>query len=185
MRSMTGFGRGNGQADGREMTVEVRSVNARYLDINCRMPHALSRLDGAVRRLIGEALKRGKVDLYLNYKNVREDRNQLQVDTQLAQNYVMALEALSLKLEMENTAGLVDVVGFPGIFTMHEMEEDIPAVNELLETVLMEALGDLILMREKEGKNIAVDLTEKMAIIEKAVAVVEMSAPQIDRKSVV
>lgn len=73
MRSMTGYGRGSAQIDGRQMTVELKSVNHRFLDVAFRMPRSLSFLEEEARRILGERLARGHVDVYISYQNLRED----------------------------------------------------------------------------------------------------------------
>ena len=87
MRSMTGYGRRQVSRDGREMTVEVKTVNHRFLDISCRLPRALSFAEDAVRKQIGAALKRGHADVNVTYLNLRQDARQVRVDEGLARQY--------------------------------------------------------------------------------------------------
>ena len=91
MRSMTGYGRRQVSRDGREMTVEIKTVNHRFLDISCRMPRALSFAEDAVRKQIGAALRRGHVDVNVTYLNLRQDAREVRLDEGLVLQYKEAL----------------------------------------------------------------------------------------------
>ena len=94
MKSMTGYGRCHIEEDGREMTVEVKSVNHRFLDISYRLSRTLSFLDDAVRKGVSARLARGHVDVFVSYANHRQDAKEVRVDTALARAYQQALGEL-------------------------------------------------------------------------------------------
>ena len=95
MRSMTGYGRGSAQIDGRQMTVELKSVNHRFLDVAFRMPRSLSFLEEEARRVLGERLARGHVDVYISYQNLREDARTVLVDPAMLSAHKKALEEIA------------------------------------------------------------------------------------------
>ena len=95
MRSMTGYGRAFREVDGRQMTVEVKSVNHRFLDIAFRMPRNLMFLEDAARKAIGARLSRGHVDVFVTYKNLRTDARTVTVDRALFDAYASAMDALA------------------------------------------------------------------------------------------
>ena len=95
MQSMTGYGRAFVEIDGRQMTVEVKSVNHRFLDIAFRMPRNLMFLEDAARKRIGERVARGHVDVFVTYRNLRTDARVVQVDEALFNAYADALQTLS------------------------------------------------------------------------------------------
>lgn len=166
MKSMTGYGRCQIEEDGREMTVEVKSVNHRFLDISCRLPRHLSFLDDAVRKGVGAGLARGHVDVFVSYVNHREDAREVVVDTALASAYAHAFEALAVKLGKENNLSVVDYSRLPDVLRVEEREEDQNVVRALFERALGGAIDGLTRMREDEGASMQLDILEKLDNIE-------------------
>ena len=103
---MTGYGRAVETVNGREFTVEIRSVNNRYLDANIRMPRVLNLLEEAVRGRIKERLARGRVDVFIHYENLREDSKSAQVDVALLRGYLKALEVIGEESALANNVTL-------------------------------------------------------------------------------
>ena len=166
MLSMTGYGRCQIEADGREMTVEVKSVNHRFLDISFRLPRPLSFLDDAVRKGINARLARGHVDVFVNYANHRQDAREVRVDTGLAMAYKAALSQLSDAVGCQNNMAASDYARLPDVLTVEERAEDQGAVRELFCKALDGALDMLIAMREQEGESMKRDILDKAAKIE-------------------
>ena len=147
MKSMTGYGRCHIEEDGREMTVEVKSVNHRFLDISYRLSRTLSFLDDAVRKGVGARLARGHVDVFVSYANHRQDAKEVRVDTALAAAYRQALCQLAQAVGKDADVPLSDYARLPDVLTVQEKEEDQQAVRELFERALAGALDALIDMR--------------------------------------
>ena len=166
MKSMTGYGRCHIEEDGREMTVEVKSVNHRFLDISYRLSRTLSFLDDAVRKGVGARLARGHVDVFVSYANHRQDAKEVRVDTALAAAYQAALLQLADAVGKDANVPLSDYARLPDVLTVQEKEEDQQAVRELFERALSGALDALIDMREQEGERMRADILEKIANIE-------------------
>ena len=166
MKSMTGYGRCHIEEDGREMTVEVKSVNHRFLDISYRLSRTLSFLDDAVRKGVGARLARGHVDVFVSYANHRQDAKEVRVDTALAVAYQKAVAELSAALGREADLPLTDYTRLPDVLTVQEKEEDQQTVRELFERALDGALDGLVAMREQEGDRMRADILEKISNIE-------------------
>ena len=96
--SMTGFGRGRAAQDGREMTVELKSVNHRYLDLSFRMPRHISFAEDTLRTALNDSLSRGHVDVYVNYRNTRSDAKEVRIDTALLGAYLKSVKAAAAEL---------------------------------------------------------------------------------------
>ncbi len=162
MRSMTGYGRRQIIRDGREMTVEIKTVNHRFLDLSFRLPRALNFAEDPLRRQIGHMLKRGHADVSVTYLNRREDAREVRVDEVLAGQYKEAL------LKVRRAAGGEDVAisaedaawiaSQPDVLQVSVCEEDQEAVLRLLDETAREALQDVCAMRDKEGAALREDL---------------------------
>ena len=146
MRSMTGYGRAFRELDGRQMTVEVKSVNHRFLDIAFRMPRNLMFLEDAAWRVIGARLSRGHVDVFVTYRNLRTDARVVQADEALFNAYADALQQLSAASGggLRDDRTLMGVARMPEVMVVTEAEEDQQAVRALMSEALNEALDQLI-----------------------------------------
>lgn len=178
---MTGFGRATASQDGREVTVEIKTVNHRYLDLSFRMPRSFASLEDRLRKWVGEQLERGKVDVYINYRNIREDHAQVCVDTALALSYQKAIAQLSEASCLSNTLSLTQLAGYPQVLTVLEAEEDEEAVAAVLHCAVKEALKKLKKMRAAEGEQLKRDLLAKADAVETLVKTIETAAPQVEQ----
>lgn len=179
MQSMTGYGRCQLERDGRVMTVEVKSVNHRFLDISYRLPRHLTFLDDAVRRGVSAKLSRGHVDVFVNYENHRDDAREVRVDTALACAYQKAIGELSAALGCAGGLSVLEYARMPDVLTVQEKEEDQQAVRELFDEALSTALCELIAMREREGESMKRDMLEKLSRIETLRNEIAQRAPQV------
>ncbi len=162
MRSMTGYGRRQMSRDGREITVEVKTVNHRFLDLSCRLPRSLSFAEDAVRKQIGQTLRRGHADVNVNYMNLRQDAREARLDEGLAAQYAEALKKLRVMVGKDDTLRDEDaafIAAQPDVIQVTVREEDQEAVLSLLRDTLEAALSDVNAMRQKEGDALKADLT--------------------------
>ena len=179
MKSMTGYGRCQIERDGREMAVEVKTVNHRFLDISCRLPRHLLFLEDAMRKGVSARLARGHVDVFVSYTNHREDAREVHVDTALALAYRSAYQALGEALGKSNEISLVEYARMPDVMRVEERAEDQDAVRELFLEALDGALCALCEMREMEGANMRLDILEKIGAIEAIREVIAQRAPSV------
>ena len=141
---MTGFGRSNIELDGRRISLELKSVNHRYLDLNIRLPRALSQCEELVRTKLKQKLDRGHVDVYIYYKNMREDAKQITIDKGLAMAYFDALKEIKLLTSARNDITTSKIAKMNDVLIINESEEDEKALNDLLLKALDEALAGLV-----------------------------------------
>ena len=181
MRSMTGYGRRQVTLNGREMTVEIKTVNHRFLDIAIRMPRSLGFLEEAIRRRLGGALKRGHADVFVAYRNLREDFREVAVDEALLCAYQKALKKTERLTGAKNDMKLSKYALLPDVLQVTEKEEDQEAVLALLDQVMGEALEDVKLMRVREGNALRADLVFHLGALEELVKSIAGKAPDVPR----
>jgi len=165
MNSMTGYGRGAASADGREVTVELKSVNHRYLDVGLRLPRHLTFLEDTLRTILSQQLSRGHVDIFVNYRNTRSDARSVQVDAALLQAYTAAARSANEALQLPDDLTLATVLRMPGVTEIMEAEEDQQAVIDLVSQATQEAVVQLKQMRAREGARLHQDLNARLDTI--------------------
>lgn len=155
IRSMTGYGRAKQVRNGRTITVEVRSVNNRYLDCTVKMPRAFIFAEDALKSLVQKSVSRGKIDVFVTVESAGAEESVVVVNESLAKSYVSALE--TLKGLIGNAAGanysVTDLARMPDVLTVTKAEEDLEALSEDLCAVLGEALKHYTAMREPRGRS--------------------------------
>lgn len=164
--SMTGFGRGKATKDGREMTVELKSVNHRYLDLSFRMPRHISFAEETLRSALSDTLSRGHVDVYVNYSNTRSDARTVKIDTGLLSAYLSSVNEAAKELKVENDMTLSLALRLPDVTSIAEADEDDAAVKALAEEAVRNAMNELINARRGEGERLANDLGIRLNTVE-------------------
>lgn len=159
MQSMTGYGRYRACCDGRELTLELKAVNHRFLDITFRLPRNLLFLEDALREQINKSdLRRGHVDVFVTYQNTRTDARDVRIDAALLEAFNLALETVKKPLEDCRRATTAEVLNLSGALTISQADEDTEAVTALALEAFEGAVEALTAMREREGKHLADDL---------------------------
>lgn len=182
IRSMTSFGRSNSEeGKKRVFTVEMKSVNSRYLDVNIRMPKSIISLEEEIRKMISNSLNRGKVDVFINIKNYNEGVGVPKVDINLAQGYLQCLKEIEEKLNIKNDISVMQIARFPEVITMIEEEDKIDEIWEELKPLISSSLDMMINMREVEGEKLKEDILIKINQIEELVSKVEEFADSIPK----
>lgn len=176
MLSMTGYGRAMREIDGRQLTVELKSVNHRFLDLSFRMPRNLMFLEDDARKLIGARLSRGHVDVFMTYRNMRSDARSVQVDRALFDAYAGALSVLT-DSGVQDDRSLMSIARLPDVLVVTEAEEDQDALRALLAEALGAALDALMDMRRREGAEMKRDLAFRTDCIEEMTRAVEERYP--------
>ena len=175
--SMTGFGRATAQADGREITIELKSVNHRYLDVGYRMPRQISFLEDVFRAELSEQLSRGHVDVYVNYRNLRTDSKTVEIDKALLSAYLESAKSAAEEFSLEDDITLTSAMRFQDVVTVISAEEDREALISLVKEALSLAISELKKMRAVEGVRLAEDLLNRLDTINIITEHIEKRAP--------
>lgn len=178
VRSMTGYGRARQERNGRNITVEVRSVNNRYLDCTVKMPRAYIFAEDAMKALVQKSISRGKVDVFVTVDAVSADQTVVQVNEPLARSYYSALSRLQEMFSLEDELTSVTLAKFPDVLTVTKAEEDLEMISADICAVLEEALAAHRAMRSVEGEKLYQDIAGRADTIETVVAKVEERSPQ-------
>lgn len=179
MQSMTGYGRRQLNVEGREMTVEIKTVNHRFLDLSFRLPRNLGFLEEVIRKALSSSLKRGHADVLIAYSNTRGDAREVQVDKPLLSAYRHALKIAARRTGAKNDIKLSHYVQFPDVLTVREREEDQQAVAELAGKALALALEDVKAMRSREGEALSRDLAAHLTLLETLAGQIAQRAPAV------
>ncbi|MGI6192647.1 MAG: YicC/YloC family endoribonuclease [Christensenellales bacterium] len=177
--SMTGFGRAVANQDGREFTVELKSVNHRFLDISVRLPRSVSFVEDAIRKVLTEKLSRGHVDVYVNYKNTRSDARTVSVDKNLLLAYLKAGEEASEASGLPCDVTLSAALRYPDVLTVTEAEEDQQLLAQMAAEAARAAADELIRMRQQEGARLCADLLQRGETLKGIVADISERAPLV------
>ena len=180
IRSMTGYGRAGQVRNRREITVELRSVNNRYLDCAVKMPHLYLFAEDALKKTVQRRVSRGKVDVFITVDASAADTVTAKVNRELAAQYAAALRELSEIVGTDLTGQLL--TRFPDALTVTKDESDAEAVTADLCAVLEEALEAFQAMRAKEGEKLAEDIGARLDTIERLTAEVETRSPETVRE---
>ena len=174
--SMTGFGRATVASDGREITIELKSVNHRYLDLAFRMPRHIGFIEDVLRQLLSEQLSRGHVDIYVNY---RMDARTVVIDEALMGAYLTAARKAAAQYELKDDISLSTAMRFPDVTDVIEAEEDRDAVAALAREAALRAVTALKRMRAGEGERLCNDLLNRVTTVESIAAKIDTRAPLV------
>ena len=178
VKSMTGYGRARATRNLRDITVEIRSVNNRFLDCTVKMPRMYAFAEAAVKARVQKAVSRGKVDVFITVDATAADTVQVSVNTALAAQYAEALRALAAVCGAEERVTPEQLARFPDVLTVTKAEEDLETVSEDLCAVVDEALDAYNAMRAVEGAKLAEDIGGRLSTIEGLVAQVVERSPE-------
>lgn len=177
IRSMTGYGRKEASGEAGHFTIEIRSVNNRYIDVQVKVPRGLSLLELRVKKAVQERCSRGRFDVMVTRNNDREKATRLVVDDVLAAQYVGILRDLKTRYGLAGEVDLSLVAGIQNIITMTEVSEDLEAIGVLLAGGLAAALDELDRMRQDEGAALVRDITGRINAIEAMVRAIAAQSP--------
>lgn len=172
IKSMTGFGRGKYENEGRYYTVEIKSVNHKYSDITVKLPRFLNVFEDKIRKTISNSISRGKVDVLVTFENYSNHGNNIHFNTELAKEYVKCLEELAKETEIEYNVNVVDIFKMPEIFKIQEVANEEIIGTELMITV-NEALEKFIEMRQNEGQKLIEDIEKRILFVQDKVTEIE------------
>lgn len=178
VKSMTGYGRARETLNGRDITVEVRSVNNRYLDCTVKMPRTYVFAEDAVKTRVQKAISRGKVDVFVTIDTTAADVSVVAVNEPLARSYYEALMKLKETFSLDGEITPMSLAKFPDVLTVTRAEEDLETVAADICVVLEQALQAYNAMRAVEGERLADDISTRVTTIESVVSKVEERSPQ-------
>ncbi|MBR2653556.1 MAG: YicC family protein [Lachnospiraceae bacterium] len=179
VKSMTGFGHAEAVSEKRKLTVEMKSVNNRYLDVNIRMPKKFSAFEAQIRNVLKEFVSRGKVDVFISEETFAEGAGEVVLNTALAKQYMDACNSISNELGIDGQVKITDIARFPDVITVREPETDEDELWAEIESVVRACTEKFNAARIAEGERLRADLTEKLHQMESNVAYIEEHEPQI------
>ncbi len=172
IKSMTGFGRAKYENEGRTYTVEIKSVNHKYSDINIKLPRFLNYMEDKIRKTISKAISRGKIDVFISFENYSNKGTNIKINRELAKQYLKELKELADETGIDFKLNVVDVSKFPEILKIEDDDNEEIIEEEVLIAV-KEALDKFINMRELEGEKLVEDISQRVASIKNKVMDVE------------
>ena len=179
MRSMTGYGTAETMYNGKKITVEIKSVNSRYSDINVKMPRLYTFLEAPVKKAVTDLTSRGKIDVYINVDSSTDESKSVSVNVSLAKAYRDAIVSIADKTGTSPDVNAITLARLPDVLTIDSEDEDAEEMTRVVLSALEEAGRMYVKMREEEGYNMLLVLTEHLNVIESIVAIIEEHAPEI------
>lgn len=179
IKSMTGFGRCEVTDANRNFTVEIKSVNHRYLDINLKMPKKLNFFESTIRNLLKEYMERGKVDVFIAYEDDTENNFALKYNEEIAAQYLTHLKCMAETFGIENDIRVSALSRYPEVFTMEEQDMDEKELWKGLEKTIRNAAASFVESRIAEGERLKLDLCEKLDEMLSYVDFIEERSPVI------
>lgn len=173
IRSMTGYGKQNLSVEGREYQIEIKSVNHRYLDINVKIPKAISYLEETIKKEISNKIKRGKIDVFVSFENNSEEGRKIEINKQLAKLYIEQLKELAQEEKIESNIEVMDIAKIPDVLTI-KVDEENSKIKDEIKQVTQGAVTRILEMKNIEGEKISQDLLQRIRNIQSKI--VEISA---------
>lgn len=178
IKSMTGFGRCEAEINGREITVEIKSVNHRYFEFSCRAPRGYNFLDDKLKSYVNSRVSRGKIDMFVTIGASDETPSEVTVNHQLVSGYLNAMKEISETYDISNDVTVVSLSRFPEVFTVHKAAEDEEQITADVLSVAKTALDSFVSMRETEGEKMKADILSRAKTILTIVEEIEERSPQ-------
>ncbi|MCH5300017.1 MAG: YicC family protein [Ruminococcus sp.] len=178
LKSMTGFGRAEASVNGRDITVEIKSVNHRYFEFLCRTTRGYSFLEEKLKSYVAQKVSRGKIDMYVSLSSSDETGAEVTVNHQLAKAYLDAFKEIETEYNLENDVTVSCIARYPDVLTVTKAPEDEEQVLADVLQVVDVALNSFISMREAEGEKLKADILSRAETILNIVSKIEKKSPQ-------
>ncbi len=178
-KSMTGFGRGEAEAGGRQWTAEIRCVNHRYLDLKIKLPKGYAGLEEKARKTLSATLQRGRVDVLFSVTGDFSDLQKIEANSSLAGTYRNALASLGTALDLSDNTTLSQLASYPDVLVLKQQDEDLDSVWPAMEQALKKALVTCDSMRSQEGEAMAEDLLQRLDHFSSVVHEIGNSIPDL------
>lgn len=178
MKSMTGYGRARVATEGREIMVELRAVNHRYLDVGVKAPRGYGFLEEALKKAAGFRISRGKVDVFVAIADIGARETTIALNEEMARSYLEALTTLRDTLHLTDDISVMRIARMPDVLVSERLEIDAEAMTAAVLAVFEQAADDFDVMRAREGERMAADVRSRMDTIYSMVAEVEKRSPE-------
>ena len=178
IKSMTGYGSAKGTVEGLEITVELKSVNNRYLDTSVRLPRSFLFAEEAIKAAVQSHISRGKVDVFVSVDTSAAGDMTVKVNEPLLKGYIEAIRHISQEYSLENDMTAMSVSRFPDVLTVEKKDLDAEAISAGISAIADEALRDFDAMRQREGAKLRDDVLSRLETIDRLVSTVEREAPK-------
>lgn len=179
IKSMTGYGRAEAVLQGRNIVVEAKSVNHRFLEISLRLPSALFPLEMEFKKKVGERFKRGRIEIFIRLEGEGADVSKVNLNLEIAHNYFDVLNRIKEEFGLQDTISLKTLTGFRDIFTPPAETQLSPEFLSQIESSMQEALAMLMKMRQEEGLAMYQDMEMRLNVIREILVTIKLRAPQV------
>lgn len=178
VKSMTGYGGAKGEADGLKISIELKSVNNRYLDVNVRLPRSFIFLEESLKSLVGKYISRGKVDVFVSVESGISGDMEVTINEALMASYIEALTSACDKFSLDKNLDIISLAKLPDVMSLEKREMDKDLVSEKTLEIMEAALCDFNVMRANEGEKLRADIKSRVEKISAYTAIVEENAPK-------
>jgi len=178
IKSMTGYGGAKGSSGKLEISVEVKSVNNRYLDSTVKLPRVFNALEEPLKAIVHKAISRGKVDVYVSIDSTKADDIEIKINRPLVEAYVSALRTIAWDNELSSDIRVADLTRFPDILQAEKREVDTEVLCSDISAILEAALADFNDMRKREGDKLSRDMSQRLDEIERLTKLAEELSPK-------
>ncbi|AET70154.1 TIGR00255 family protein [Desulfosporosinus orientis DSM 765] len=177
--SMTGFGRGEASGGGYQVSIELKSVNHRFLEIVVRIPRNYNSVEERIRKMLQDNFQRGRIEVHVNVAETEERKRLVKVDNDLALSYDKTLKDLALALHTEYETDIYRLVGFPEVLSVVEPEIDLEAFWKICAEALVKAIDGFAQMRRSEGEKLTLDLMKRIDLLGDYLHTIAERAPYV------
>ena len=179
IKSMTGFGRCEKVTEEYKLSVEMKAVNHRYLDMSIKMPKKFNYFEAGIRNLLKNDIQRGKVDVFINYEDYTENKMSLKYNASLAAEYMEYFKKMEEQFGIANDIKVSVLSRMPEVLTMEEVPDDEDSMWKILSEVVEEAADSFVESRVREGEHLKNDLLGKLDYMLEQVAFIEERSPRV------
>ena len=179
IKSMTGFGRCEQVTEEYKLSVEMKAVNHRYLDMSIKMPKKFNYFEAGIRNLLKNDIQRGKVDVFINYEDYTENKMSLKYNASLAAEYMEYFKKMEEQFGIANDIKVSVLSRMPEVLTMEEVPDDEDSMWKILSEVVEEAADSFVESRVREGEHLKNDLLGKLDYMLEQVAFIEERSPRV------
>lgn len=179
MKSMTGYGRGEGSGESLKIVAEIKAVNHRYSEILIKQPRQYMVLEDNIKKLIGAQIKRGRIEVFIRTQMLAGSKQAVTIDRNQALTYHQGLKDVAEALNEPYKLDIYRLASLPGVIVEEEQEEDLKEIWPIMEQALTEAMAQHMAMREAEGERIRLDMLSKLAGMQTLVQEIGKRSPEV------